>query len=238
MSATILSIGFEGPNRVGKGTQCALLQDWLSERDVPSLIVRGDGSRTGSGDSPGNPKSEWWQEVNTWLHTSRASYEDWDLASYRLARELIVWRERVLPRCAGACGQKLGVLLIDRSLLSRTMIPRAARVQVVSHHLYPLRPGRRGKKVSPDLVCPDLILNLTAPKHVLLSRLDINDPKYEFRKRLIVETCAWFEDAMDYIPSYLKTGVVKVDAARDREVVFAQILAILQARFESLRLLE
>ncbi len=238
MSVTILSIGFEGPNRVGKGTQCVLLQRWLRERDVPSLIIRGDGSRTGTGDSLGNPPSEWWQEVNTWLHTSRASYEDWDLTSYRLARELVVWRERALPRWVKVSGEKLGVLLVDRSLLSRTMIPRAAQRQDVSQNLYPVRPGRCGRKVLPDLVCPDLIFNLTAPKEVLLSRLDVSDPKYEFRKRLIVETYTWFEDAIDYIPSHLKARVVNVSTARDKEEVFACILAILKARFESPRLLE
>lgn len=238
MSISILSLGFEGPNRVGKGTQCALLQRWLAERGIPSVIIRGDGSRTGTGDSPGNPPSSWWQEVNTWIHTSRARYEDWDLTSYRLARELIVWRERVLPRWVETAGKNLGVLLVDRSLLSRTMIPRAAQVQDVGRNLYPVRAGQHGRIISPGRVCPDLIFNLTVSRDVLLARLDANDPKYEFRKRLISETYTWFDEAIDYIPAELRARVVQVDAAGDKERVFGRILAILQARFEGLRLLE
>src|SRR5512136_3014603 len=118
----IISIGFEGPNRVGKGTQCALLRDWLAERAIPSLIVRGDGSRTGSGERSEDPPSPWWQAVNRRLHGLPVNYEEWNLAAYRLARELVVWRDRVLPRLVKAQGQHMGVLLVDRSLLSRTMI--------------------------------------------------------------------------------------------------------------------
>ena len=45
----IISIGFEGPNRVGKGTQISFLAQYLSFHEVPFLIIRGDGSRPMSG---------------------------------------------------------------------------------------------------------------------------------------------------------------------------------------------
>jgi thymidylate kinase len=146
------------------------------------------------------------------------------VAAYRLGRELVVWRDRVLPHCARAQGQKLAVLLVERSLLSRTMIPRAMRVPDVADSLYPEKARITGRKLSADLVCPDIILHLSAPKSTLLSRLDLNDAKYEFRRRLIEETHTWFEDAVDYLPPHLRARIVQIDASRDRDAVFAEIL--------------
>ena len=230
----IISIGFEGPNRAGKGTQCALLRDWLVERAIPSLIVRGDGSRTGSGECPGDPPSPWWQAISRRLYGLPVDYEAWNLAAYRLARELVVWRDRVLPRLVRAQGQRLGVLLVDRSLLSRTMILRAMGATDVAGGLYAERYRTKGRRISPELVCPDLIVNLTAPRRVLVSRLDPGDPKFEFRKRLIEETCDWFGDAVAYIPRHLRSRVVKVDASEETERVFRRIVSLLQIHFESL----
>jgi len=234
----IISIGFDGPNRAGKGTQCALLRDWLAEHAIPALIVRGDGSRTGSGERPEDPPSPWWQAVNRRLYGLPVNYEEWNLAAYRLARELVVWRDRVLPRLARTQGRRLGVLLVDRSLLSRTMILRAMGAPDVAGNLYAERYRAKGRRISPGLVCPDLILNLIAPRRVLASRLDPGDPKVEFRKRLIDDTCDWFGDAVAYIPRQLRSRVVEVDASEEVEGVFRHIVSILQARFESLRCLD
>jgi hypothetical protein len=96
----------------------------------------------------------------------------------------------------------------------------------------------KGRRISPDLVCPDLILNLTAPRWVLASRLDPGDAKVEFRKRLIDETRDWFGDAVAYIPRHLRSRVVEVDASEEMERVFRRVVSILQARFESLRRLD
>jgi thymidylate kinase len=233
----IISIGFEGPNRAGKGTQCALMRDWLAERGIPSLIVRGDGSRTGSGERPEDPPSPWWQAANRRLHDLHellVDYEEWNRAAYRLARELVVWRDRVLPGLVRAQGQRLGVLLVDRSLLSRTMIPRAMGAADVTGALYAERYRTKGRRVSPELVCPDLIVNLTAPRRALVSRLDPGDPKFEFRKRLIEETCDWFGDAVTYIPRHLRSRVVKVDASEEAERVFRRVVSLVQIHFESL----
>ena len=43
MKVEIISIGFDGPNRVGKGTQGALMRRYLAEHNIPALIIRGDG---------------------------------------------------------------------------------------------------------------------------------------------------------------------------------------------------
>lgn len=237
MGVEIISIGFDGPNRAGKSTQSLLLQGWLAGQRIPSLRIRGAGSRSGCGDEPGDPPSTWWQAVNRWLRNPQTNYEAWDITSYRLARELIVWRDRVLPHLVKTQGKNMGVLLIDRSLLSRTMTLRARQLKDIAPNLYPAQARIRGRRISAEEVCPDLILNLTAPISVLLARLEPGDPKYEFRKRLISETSHWFQDATDHIPQHLKSRVVEVDASRSKKVVFADILLTLKRHFKNLAVL-
>lgn len=237
MSVNIITLGFDGPNRSGKATQCALLQNWLAARGVTSLIIRGAGSRPGRGHQPGDPHSIWWQEVNHWLHAPQTNQEAWHITSYRLARELIVWRDRVLPCVIKTRGQTWGVLLVDRTLLSRTMIPRARQYPDVANYLYPEHARLRGRRITPALICPDLIFNLIAPPEVLMARLGLHDPKYNFRRRLIHETSHWFRDAVRYLPEPLQSRVVEIDASREAEVVFESVLFAAQSCFEPLRCL-
>jgi thymidylate kinase len=238
MSVKIITVGFDGPNRAGKATQGALLQKWLDKHGIFSLMIRGAGSRMGQGDQPGDPKSAWWQEVNQRLRTPEVSEETWHITSYRLARELVVWRERILPNLIISQGQELGVLLIDRTLLSRTMILRARQIPDIANNLYPEKARIRGKRISAHLVCPDLILNLIAPAQILIARLVPYDPKYEFRKRLINETSHWFIDAVNFIPEPLQSRVVEIDASWEMSAVFADILSAVQSHFENLRYLD
>ncbi len=226
-TSRILTLGFEGPNRVGKGTQCALLQAWLTNLGIPSLLVRGDGSRTGRGATPGDPSSRWWQQMDGWLHSAQATYHDWNMAAVRLARELLVWRDRVLPRCVAAQGAPFGVLLVDRTLLSRAMLVRAMQPGDPSPDLYPEEAQSRWRWITPETVCPDLIFALNAPREVLLSRLSPLDPKYAFRRRLIEETSKGFRDAVQFLPKGLQDRIVDVDATRPVEEVEGAIQEIL-----------
>jgi thymidylate kinase len=119
----IISIGFEGPNRVGKGTQIELLSSQLDKMEIPYLVVRGDGSRTNEGNQAGDPVSEWWSKTLPLLKKpENKDTELWNESSTRLARELIVFRDRILPNIAQLNNKPLAVLLVDRTLLSRTMV--------------------------------------------------------------------------------------------------------------------
>jgi hypothetical protein len=157
--------------------------------------------------------------MNGWLHSSQATYHDWNVAAVRLARELLVWRDCVLPRCVAAQGAPFGVLLVDRSLLSRAMLVRAMRPGDPSPPLYPEEAQTRGQRITPEAVCPDLIFTLIAPREVLLSRLSPLDPKVGFRRKLIEETSGRFQDVVQYLPEELQDRVVEVDAARPIEEV-------------------
>lgn len=227
----VVTIGLDGPNRVGKGTQCQMLNDWFDSHNLSSLIVRGAGSRTGLGNQPGDPISPWWQEVNQWLRTPQATPQDWDITSARLARELIVWRDRVLPNCAKQMDSPIAILIIDRTLISRTMTLRARQATEIANNLYPAKAFGRRRPITAEMVCPDIIFNLTAPVSYLLARLSPSDPKYAFRKNLIDSTAAWFFDAADYIPVQLQKRVVHVDGSMPVDTVFQEIKSALQTRF-------
>lgn len=56
--ARIISLGFEGSHRSGKGTQIEIIAERLKEIDLPFLVVRGDGSRPNKGNDPGDPYSK------------------------------------------------------------------------------------------------------------------------------------------------------------------------------------
>ncbi len=229
----ILTVGLDGPNRVGKGTYAEMLRAWLVERGVPVLIIRGDGSRNGDGSQPGDPISTWWHAVNTWLRQPDTPESAWNKTSYRLGRELLVWRDRVMPRLVHSQNKTHGVLLVDRTLISRTMVLRRMNVPDIPNNLYPESARGKGRRITADTVCPDVIFNLLVPKEVLLSRLKTSDPKYAFRKKLIEETADWFVDAVEHLPAHLRSRVVMVDNTAPKEAVFQQMTGWIQTQLES-----
>ena len=228
----IISIGFEGQNRVGKGTQISLLTQYLSLHEIPFLVIRGDGSRPISG-LAGDPFSLWWSEMNKKLRTT-AKLSDWDLASCRLAREMIVWRDRVLPQMIRQAGKEFGCLLIDRSILSRSHVVREAGSLNVDD-FYPRRFLKR-KRITCETMCPDIIFNLTAPKEVLRARLDPNDPKYDFRKLLIETKSDWYAEMLSLLPKQIQDKFIRVDSTQLSDVVANKILTLLCERFPILNL--
>lgn len=221
MSERVTVIGFEGPHRVGKGEQIERLGRHLDSRGVMNLTLRGDGSRTGEGISYTDTKSDWWIDINKRLRTPERKLEDWNVTSNRLARELVVWRDRLMPNLLDRIGRYEGVLLVDRSLLSRTLIPREQGLDPKEALYVPLGKGR---VIIPDDVCPDIIFDLTAPKETLMARLDPSDPKYDFRKRLIEQRYDWYVDAKNHIPEHLQSRVITVDSSRPIEEVSYDII--------------
>jgi thymidylate kinase len=222
----IITIGFEGPNRVGKGTQISLLSHYLFYRKIPFLVIRGDGSRPATG-SVGDPFSFWWSEMNKKLRTT-ARLSDWDLASYRLAREMVVWRNRILLRMIRRANKEFGCLLIDRSIISRSHITREAGnldvEDLYAHYVL------KRRKITYETLCPDVIFILTAPKDVLRARLDQNDPKYDFRKLLIETKSDWYKD-ISIFPEQIQHRIIRVDSTRPPDLVANKILALLHERF-------
>ena len=227
----IISLGFEGSNRAGKGTQIEILSNKLKEMNIPYLTIRGDGSRPNEGKHKGDPISDWWSKTIPLLKEKvNKDGELWNISSTRLARELLVFKNRVLPKMATENNKPVAVLLIDRTLLSRTMVPRSQKIVDIKNNLYP-----KDSKFNLEDVCPDIIFNILVDKDTLLSRLDHNDPKYEFRKNLILEKYDWYLDAHKYIPTELQNRVIQIDGSSDPETVNKSIIEIINNKFPELK---
>lgn len=232
----ITTIGFEGPNRVGKSTQSELLKTHLESFGIPVVIVRGDGSRSGLGTNEGDPKSKAWQEIDENLRVVGRDLEGWNKSSYRIARELIVWRDRILPKIAKEAGVGDAVLLIDRTLLARTLVPRELGAPEILYNedmkpVNPISGRKKGNTITAQDVAPDIIVEFVAPKETLLARLeDGQDEKSQLRRRLLEDRYDWYLDAHNYLPAELASNVVRIEATDNPDSVFQQVLEVLNER--------
>lgn len=231
----IYSLGFEGSHRAGKGTQIELLSRNLQDKNIPFLVVRGDGSRLNEGKSLGDPVSQWWKNFLPELTREDTKLEDWNQSSYRLARELIVFRDRILPKICQETDSNVAVLLVDRSIISRTMIPRELNPELSEYDLYPK--NLVGNNITVEKVCPDIIFNLIADVGVLLSRLDPLDPKYIIRKRNIENKAIWYNDAIRFIPESVRDRVIEIDSSMSPEYIQRFIQSILIEKIPELGVL-
>lgn len=236
----IISIAFEGMHRTGKGVQIELLKNRLEKLGIPFVDIRGDGSRKGDGKTESDPKSEYWMKLHEELHGENGvnNFELWDKASYRLARELLVWRDRVLKNKIEDSLEPFGVLVLDRSLISNASLKslnnNPSDNQIFTDNDLYRADIQKTKKITPKDVLPDIIIELIAPKDVLLSRLDKNDPKYEFRKSNIEEKYEIYLNAKSHLEQDILDKVVSVDSSKEPEKVFEEIELILKNRFPDL----
>ncbi len=236
----IVSIAFEGVHRAGKGTHIENLKSRLEELSIPYADIRGEGSRPGKGETPGDPLSEPWLKLNEALHRREGGedVEKWDEAAYRLARELIVWRDRFLKRKTKESDAPFGALIIDRSLLSRAALMKH-RLQpppekiFSTEDLYSDKIQNR-KKITVDMILPDIIIELVAPKEVLISRLDKSDPRYEFRKRNIETMYDTYIEAKNHLSEKIRQRIVTINSSRDEKEIFADIETEIRTRFPEL----
>ena len=208
-------IAFDGPSRSGKGTQIKFFSEFLKKKGIPFLVVRGDSSRTANGDI-GNPRSKWWDEINKNIHKS-LERERWHMAADRLVRELIYWRFRFLPKQMKLAESDIGYLLLDRSILSRAMVCIEKEKKNLSFQdLYPCSLNSFGKlKFDVAGICPDIIFLFSTTKDVLISRLNENDPKYEFRRLLIERKWDWYDRFLQYCPQNIVKNTLRIDASKD-----------------------
>ncbi len=236
----IVSIAFEGIHRTGKGTHIENLKNRLGELGIPYADIRGEGSRPGKGGTTGDPPSEPWLKLNEALH-KREGGEDvdrWDEAAYRLARELIVWRDRFLKRKIEASDSPFGALIVDRSLLSRAALMKH-RLQpppdkiFSTEDLYPEKIQNR-KKITVEMILPDIIIELVAPKEVLISRLEQDDPRYEFRKRNIETMYVTYMEAKNHLSEEIRKRIVTIDSSRNEDEIFTDIEVAIRAKFPEL----
>ena len=239
----IFSIAFEGPNRAGKGMQIELLRSRLEKAGIPCVSIRGEGYRQGSGASPADPESDVWKKIGGELNDVKngAAWDQWYEASYRLARELIVWRDRILSGKIEEALAPFGVLLIDRSLVSKAtlkslqMKPPPEKI-FSNEELYPSESQHR-RKITVDMVLPDLIIELSAPKEVLLARLSVSEPNYDFKRDNIENKYEQYTEANEHLPEEIKSKIVNIDSSGKPEEVYENILEEIKTKFPDLQVL-
>lgn len=216
----IHTYAFEGGHRSGKGSQIEILKKKLEEMGIPCIAIRGAGSRPNTGEAVVDEYSKWWEKVLPLLKAPTASNEDWYEGSRRLAREVIVFRDRVLPRLASRRKSSQAVLLIDRSVLSHmAMIENDPEQQFTPHQIYGSKDKKGRKLPSTNEIFPDLMFYLQADSNTLIERLDRNDPKYDFRKRNIEAHLPKFDTAIKDLPPELQERIIRVNANETTEEI-------------------
>jgi thymidylate kinase len=229
----ISTVAFEGPHRVGKGLNITKLSTYLTHKGTPHVVLRGDGTRPGLGESIGDPPSEYWVKTGQLLRNPDTPKEMWNYASYVLSKELLIWKNVYLPRLIIESSTNKGLIILDRSILSRTMIPReliepSEWEREVPLSLYKKPANWKGKPISIDAVAPDTVISLVAPLNTLIGRLEKDNSKFEFRKRLLTSRYDWYLNAADYIPQHLKPRVKEFNTDLPPDEVFEKILTNLQ----------
>jgi hypothetical protein len=178
------------------------LHDLLLRNKIDSVIIRGHGTRTGDGSSLGDPKSKFWMDrLNEGIHSSNNA-GDWHICALRLARELRCWKLRWFPRY---CKSKVGVIIIDRSILSRAMFCKAVGEDVSQGNLYP----NNVYDITTESTLPDICFFIEVPEVELLKRLN-SDPKsskHFFREKLIKSTTSLYSSVITELPLSIKERI-------------------------------
>lgn len=224
----IKTIAFEGLHRSGKGTQIEILNKKLETLGIPTIIVRGAGSRLNSGNDIGDPYSLWWKNHLKILRSSNAKKIDWIEGARRLARELVIFRDRVLPKFAKEKQKGDAILLVDRSVLSHLSILEKDEISSLGENVYGIKDSKNRKLPAIEDVFPDVIFYMKTNIEILLSRLEKNDPKYEFRKRNILENVDSFQKAIEAIPEKYRDRIIQVDASQSIEEIANYIFNIIK----------
>lgn len=226
MKNKVITIGFDGLHRSGKGTQIRMLSDYFAMNDMASLVVRGDGSRAGMGLSSYDFPSKWWKENLSYFKQEAHSHEEKklkaDLKYQRLSREARAIKNRVLPNMINESNQNLGWMLMDRTFISRyffckqidPLINLEEALNVYCH---------RWRKV--ETVIPDMTFVLEAPADILIERIsreECNSEKYEFKTKMINTYYSLFIETLDELKG--RRDICIMDALRTPEEIHKDIV--------------
>lgn len=221
-------------NRAGKGTQIELLSRRLASQGIPNVTLRGDGSREGLGGNEGDPYDEWWVGFRPKLSSLRTSEERfglWNEAAVRLAREFLEFKVRLQSQIKEQ-KKDLGVILLDRTLISRLCLKYDSGCFTGLDSLY--ESADPSETFDWSELLPHVIIHLHVPQEILIERLEDGDPKYCFRKGLIVNKYDVYLDVLESLPFAIKERVVDIDGSRSIEAVHGEVLSVLKTRFPAL----
>lgn len=207
-------IALDGCCRVGKGEQLKALHGFFTSRGVPSMVLKGDGTRLGAGESWHDLGSRYWthrHDFHAGLHTPRS---EWDVDAYTLARENKVW-VKTLGEIARISRSRFAAAIFDRSIISRATLAlqREGMTEgtLTPDQMWPPHLQIPGEEVRYEETMPDILFNLTAPQDVLESRISQDDYDRAFRKRAVYEYYPDFVRAKDSLPGNTTTKIIDLD---------------------------
>jgi len=161
------------------------------------------------------------------LRNPAEQFDLWFQAACRLATEFLTWKYQIMPGRLAAAGSADGVIILDRSLVSRM------NLAIKAGHATDLDGLYHQAGVWKELL-PDILFYLAAPQTVLLERLKPNDPKFEFRRELLIQGFGTFERAASNLPGEVSERLVRLDAARSLGEVHDAVLSALAVRLPNL----
>ena len=202
--------GFDWPNRSWKWTQLKLMQQIFESHWIPAIIIRWDGTRPATWNNIGDTFSSWREKMNPKLKWEESTPELWEEAAHRLAREMLIYKQRTLPGLIKQYKSQLWILLVDRSLISRSLIPSQYHLKHLYYWNY-----IHWQKINIDDVKPNLLFCLNVTKEELSNRLSKQDPKYLFRKQLIEENSRRYIHNIQYLPQHIQKNVKIIEGERD-----------------------
>lgn len=208
-------VALDGCCRVGKGEQLKALNHYFTSRGVPTMVLKGDGTRLGAGESWHDLGSRYWtyrHDYHAGIHTPRT---EWDVDAYTLARENRVWL-RALSDITRISRSRFAVAVFDRSIISRATLAMQREglndgEKLTEDMMWPPHIQIPGEEITYAETQPDILFNLTAPQEVLESRIAPNDYDKAFRMRAVYEYYDDFVAAKNALPESTTTEIVDLD---------------------------
>lgn len=225
-------IGFDGLHRAGKEVQISLLEKTLQEKGFLVKIIRGEGTRRGEGKDLSDPFSNWWRQKCPYIFNENNSlvekFKKVNLVSQRINREAKLTKDFYLPREMKALRKEKGVLLMDRTFISRWFVMQQIFPRInLEDALYSQNP-KNGMRVYP--IIPDIIFVLDVPKVDLLNRCYSSDQtnKKDFRIANIKNYYELFEYTLSRLAIYKDYNICIIDGSQSIMKVHNKIILELQ----------
>ncbi|MDE1848646.1 MAG: hypothetical protein KGH55_01280 [Nanoarchaeota archaeon] len=215
----VKSIGFDGLNSSGKGTQIRLFGYFLEQGGIPSIILRGDGTRSGLGREDYDPRSEWWKSNYEFLlDKSDNPIEKLNLQYQRLAREYRIVRKRVEKSWGRS------VIILDRSYVSRYFTLKQFIPQISMEASLKSYNPKNGEFIPP--IIPDRTIILKVPKSSLIERLlkkeDLRSPRGKAVINIIEKNYDLFMEILLELEG--RKDIVIIDGDRDEKDINNEII--------------
>ncbi len=214
MEFIVGTVALDGCCRTGKGEQLRALYGHFTARGIPTMVLKGDGTRLGAGEAWHDLGSRYWthrHDYHAGLHTPRS---EWDVDAYTLARENRVWL-KALADIGRISRSRFALALFDRSIISRatTSIQREGLTEgrLTEEQMWPPYIQIPGEEITYEETQPDILFNMTAPQDILEGRITQADYDRAFRMRAVYEYYDDFVRAKDALPEGTRTKIVDLD---------------------------